>query len=271
MYANAISTVSETYAQEIQTPEYGEGMQEMLRHRNDALFGIVNGVDYEEWSPENDPLIPYHFTPDDLEGKTKSKKHLLERLELPYDPDVPVFGIVSRLVHQKGFDLFYDIIDPFLRHVDLRLCVLGNGADEYEQFFQSLSTRYPEKVCFYRGYSNELAHLIEAGADIFLMPSRYEPCGLNQIYSLKYGTVPIVRRTGGLADTVQHFNPETGEGNGFVFEHYNAQGLAWAIEQALSVWGDRNQWSNIMANGMAADWSWEHQIGKYLELYEWVV
>ena len=271
MYANAISTVSETYAREIQTPEYGEGMQDMLRHRSDALFGIVNGVDYDEWNPEDDPLIPFHYNPEDLEGKGENKKNLLERLELPYNPDVPVFGIVSRLVYQKGFDLFYNIMEPFLRHVDFRLCVLGSGAEEYEQFFQTLNDRYPEKVCFYGGYSNELAHLIEAGSDIFLMPSRYEPCGLNQIYSLKYGTIPIVRQTGGLADTVQHFNPATGEGNGFVFEHFTSQGLAWAIEQALQAWEDRDQWDQLIQNAMSANWSWERQVEKYLELYEWVL
>ena len=271
MYADAISTVSETYAREIRTPEYGEGLDGMLRRREDALFGIVNGVDYHEWNPEDDPLIPYHYGPDNPAGKEKNKKHLLERLELPYAPDVPVFGIVSRLVSQKGFDLFYTIMDPFLRYVDLRLCILGNGAEEYERFFQSLNDRYPEKVSFYRGYSNELAHLIEAGSDIFLMPSRYEPCGLNQIYSLKYGTIPIVRKTGGLADTVEHFDPQTGRGNGFLFDHYTSQGLAWGIEQALNVWGDKEQWNVLMRNAMAADWSWEKQAEKYIRLYEWVL
>ena len=270
MYANAISTVSETYAMEIQTPEYGEGLNEMLSQRSDALFGIVNGVDYEEWSPEDDSLIPYHYSIDDMEGKVENKKNLLERLELSYDPDIPVFGIVSRLVSQKGFELFYDIMDPFLRHVDFRLCVLGSGEERFEEFFQSLNDRYPQKVCFYKGYSNELAHMIEAGSDIFLMPSRYEPCGLNQIYSLKYGTIPIVRKTGGLADTVQHFNRETGEGNGFVFEHFNPQGLAWGIEQALEVWGDKDAWNVLVENAMSANWSWERQIDHYVELYEWV-
>ncbi len=268
MYANTISTVSQTYAQEIQTPEYGEGLHDMLRHRSDALVGIVNGVDYEEWSPETDPLIPFHYTIDDLSGKEKNKKHLLERLELPYDPDVPVFGVVSRLVSQKGFDLFYEVMEPFVRHYNIRLCVLGSGAAEYEQFFQALQERYPHRVCFYRGYSNELAHLIEAGADLFLMPSRYEPCGLNQIYSLKYGTIPIVRKTGGLADTVQHFNPETGEGNGFVFDHYSAHGFAWGIEQALRAWQDYTSREQLIHNAMSANWSWEKEIDKYIEVYQ---
>lgn len=271
MYANIISTVSQTYAQEIQTPEYGEGLQDMLRYRSDALAGIVNGVDYEEWNPETDPLIPFHYTAEDFSNKRKNTQALLKRLDLPYDPNVPVFGIVSRLVSQKGFDLFYEVMEPFVRHYDIRLCVLGSGAHEYEQFFQALQDRYPHKVCFYRGYSNELAHLIEAGSDIFLMPSRYEPCGLNQIYSLKYGTIPIVRKTGGLADTVQHYNPQTGKGNGFVFEHYSAQGFAWGIEQALRIWQDQETWKQLMRNAMYANWSWEKEVDKYVELYEWAM
>lgn len=271
MYANAVSTVSRTYAQEIQTAEYGEGLQDMLRHRSDALVGIVNGVDYEAWNPESDPLIPYHYSIDDLSGKERNKRYLMERLELPYDPSVPVFGIVSRLVAQKGFDLFYEIMEPIVRHYDLRLCILGSGAAEYERFFQALQNRYRHRVCFYRGYSDELAHLVEAGSDIFLMPSRYEPCGLNQIYSLKYGTIPIVRKTGGLADTVEPYNPATGAGNGFVFEHFTPQGLAWGIEQALQVWKDRAAWEGLMLNAMTANWSWEREVDKYVELYEWVL
>ena len=267
MYADAISTVSRTYAREIQTPEYGNGLDAMLRSRSDVLVGIVNGVDYGDWSPENDRLIPHTYTIDDLEGKEKMKRVLLERLELPYDPDVPVFGIVSRLVEQKGFDLFFDVMDPFLHHVDMRLCVLGSGEAKYEDYFHELQNRYPHRVCFYRGYSNELAHVIEAGSDIFLMPSRYEPCGLNQIYSLRYGTIPIVRRTGGLADTVVQADPERGEGNGILFENFNPQGLAWGIERALELWANRPAWRRLMHNAMEANWSWERQVDRYIELY----
>ena len=271
MYADAITTVSRTYAEEIRTPEFGEGLDSLLRSRAGALFGIVNGVDYSEWSPEEDRLIPYSYTSDDLEGKWKNREELLERMELLPAEGVPVFGIVSRLVSQKGFSLFSDVIDLFLHHVDFRLCVLGSGEKEFEEYFAGLQDRHPGRVCFYRGYSNELAHLIEAGSDIFLMPSRYEPCGLNQIYSLKYGTLPIVRRTGGLADTVVHADPMTREGNGFLFDDYNPQGLAWGIESALNAWGDQEFWGDLMQNAMAADWSWERQIDRYLELYREVI
>ena len=267
MYADAISTVSRTYAREIQTPEYGNGLDGMLRTRSDALVGIVNGVDYGDWSPENDRLIAHNYSIDDFEGKRRMKQVLLERLELPYDPDVPVFGIVSRLVEQKGFDLFFDIMDPFLHHVDMRLCVLGSGAKVYEEYFAELQSRYPHRVCFYRGYSNELAHMIEAGSDIFLMPSHYEPCGLNQIYSLRYGTIPVVRRTGGLADTVVQADPQRGEGNGVLFENFNPQGLAWGIDRVLELWRDQAFWRRLMRNAMEANWSWEKQIDHYIELY----
>lgn len=270
MYADAITTVSRTYAEEIRTPEFGNGLDSLLRSRGDALVGIVNGVDYEEWSPENDRLIPHTYSIEDLAGKEKMKQALLERLELPYDPEAPVFGVVSRLVEQKGFDLVAEVMDPFLRHVDMRLCVLGSGAAVYEEYFAGLQERYPHRVCFYRGYSNELAHLIEAGSDIFLMPSQYEPCGLNQIYSLRYGTLPIVRRTGGLADTVVQAE-ESGEGNGILFEDFNPQGLAWGIERALNLWSDRKLWRRLMRNGMEANWSWEKQIDRYHELYQAVV
>lgn len=267
MYADLVTTVSRTYAHEITTPEYGEGLDRLLAARGEGLVGIVNGVDYDEWSPEKDRYIAESYTADDPSGKEANRQNLLDRLELPYDPEVPIFGIVSRLVTQKGFDLFEPILDQFLTHVDMRLCVLGSGQKEYEDYFAGLQSRYPDKVCFWKGYSNELAHLIEAGSDIFLMPSRYEPCGLNQIYSLRYGTIPIVRRTGGLADTVTHFDRESKQGNGFVFDDFNAQGLAWAIDQALQVWGS-DDWHHLVANAMSADWSWERQIERYVELYE---
>ena len=268
IYADAITTVSETYAKEIQTPEFGEGLDRLLRDRAGALFGIVNGVDYQEWSPENDPLIPHPYTAEEMEGKEENRKALMERMGLPYDREVPIIGIVSRLVAQKGFDLFPNVIDVFLRHVDFRFCILGSGAEQYEEYFTDLAERYPERVAFHRGYSNELAHLIEAGSDIFLMPSRYEPCGLNQIYSLKYGTLPIVRRTGGLADTVRHADPVTREGNGFVFDDFNPQGLAWGIETAIETFRDREWWEELVQNAMGANWSWERQIDRYLELYQ---
>jgi starch synthase len=268
LYADVLTTVSRTYAREIQTPEYGSGLHALLRSRAGALVGIVNGVDYDEWSPEKDAHIPAHYSLDDLAGKRADKRALLETLGLPYEPNVPTLGVVSRLTAQKGFDLFPDAIAPVVASNDVRLVVLGSGEPRYERFFERLQQSHPEKVTFYRGFSNELAHLIEAGADIFLMPSHYEPCGLNQIYSLRYGTVPVVRRTGGLADTVQHYDEATGTGNGFVFEHYDAGGLRFAIGESLRLYREPEHWRRIVRNGMSADWSWEHQVKEYLALFE---
>jgi starch synthase len=266
-YADVLTTVSRTYAHEIQTPEFGAGLEEYLRRRSDALFGIVNGVDYNEWSPERDTLIPCNFTIDDLSGKEEDKRILMRRLELDFDENAPLLGIVSRLTAQKGFDLFFDIMDAMLARHNFRLAVLGSGEDKYEGFFASLHERYRGRVCFYRGFQNELAHLIEAGSDIFLMPSQFEPCGLNQIYSLAYGTIPVVRKTGGLADTVQGFDPATGEGTGFVFDHFTPEGLAWGMESAITAWHDRRSWRQIIRNAMSRNYSWEVQVREYLRLY----
>ena len=267
LYADLLSTVSRTYAREIQTAEYGMGLEGLLRARHDSLVGIVNGVDYDEWNPRSDPLIPHPFSADDLSGKLKNKEHLLRSLDLPFDEQAPVIGLVSRLTAQKGLDLCFETLPELLAWRNVRLTVLGSGEAKYESFFQQLQQRFPQKVCFYRGFSNELAHLVEAGADLFLMPSRYEPCGLNQMYSLRYGTVPVVRKTGGLADTVQLFDPAKGEGTGFVFEHFTSAGLRWALNLALDVWRDKEAWRRLMLNGMAQDFSWEVQGARYLELY----
>lgn len=267
-YADILTTVSRTYAREIQTAEYGAGLEEYLGRRSDALYGIVNGVDYNEWSPERDTLIPHNYSIDDLSGKEQNKRLLMERLELAYDANAPLLGVVSRLTAQKGFDLFFDIMAPMLRRHNIRLAVLGSGEEKYERFFASLQGMFPGTVCFYQGFQNQLAHLIEAGSDIFLMPSQFEPCGLNQIYSLKYGTPPVVRRTGGLADTVQHYNAATGEGTGFVFEHFTAEGLQWGMEQAIATWHDRAAWRRLMRNAMSQNFSWEVQVREYLRLYE---
>ena len=268
LYADILTTVSRTYAREIQTAEYGSGLHTLLRSRSGALVGIVNGVDYNEWSPEKDELIPHAFSAEDLEGKEKNKQALLSTLGLSYDPRVPVLGIVSRLTSQKGFDLLPDALGPVIAQHNVRVTVLGSGETRYERFFERLQQSGGGKVTFYKGFSNELAHLIEAGADIFLMPSHYEPCGLNQIYSLRYGTVPVVRRTGGLADTVQQYDPNTGRGNGFVFESYEAGELRRTIEAALYFYHQKPHWRRIVSNAMAADWSWEHQVKEYLALFE---
>jgi len=191
----------------------------------------------------------------------------MEALGLPYAKDVPVIGAVSRLTAQKGFELIAGALPDVLEARDSRFTVLGSGEAKYEEFFTALQRRFPGKVAFHRGFSNELAHLIEAGADLFVMPSRYEPCGLNQLYSLRYGTVPVVRHTGGLADTVEPWDPATGTGTGFVFEHFTPQGLAWALGQALDTYADRKAWRKLQMNGMARDFSWHHQAAEYVALY----
>jgi starch synthase len=265
--ADALTTVSPTYAEEIQTEEYGMGLHEHLRARRESLTGILNGVDYGEWSPETDPFIPHRYSKEDPEGKEQNKRALLESLGLPYSPNAPVVGIISRLTLQKGFELLSRPAPAILRSRDLRLIVLGSGEPGYEELFHRLQHDHPAKVRFYNGFNNELAHWIEAGSDTFLMPSRYEPCGLNQMYSLRYGTVPIVRRTGGLADTVRLFDPETGEGTGFVFDQYDADGLSWAWNAALDAHGRPAVWRRLMSNGMSQDYSWEKSGARYDELY----
>ncbi|HSR50817.1 MAG TPA: glycogen synthase [Acidobacteriota bacterium] len=266
LYADVLTTVSPTYAREIQDHQ-GMGLQDLLRSRSQSVVGILNGVDYEEWSPEKDPHIPHPYSRDDLEGKFENREVLLEKLGLQPAEDAPVVGIVSRLASQKGFELLFEAMPWFLTNHDMRLAVLGSGEPRLEGFFQSLQGRYPGKACYFRGYNEDLAHLIEAGSDIFLMPSKYEPCGLNQMYSLRYGTVPVVRNTGGLADTVQQYNPETRLGTGFLFDHYTSEGVGWALGFAMRVFVRRAEWRDLMRNGMSQDFSWERQGNKYIELY----
>ncbi len=267
LYADGVSTVSPTYAREIQTPEHGVGLDPFLRARSSTVVGILNGVDYAEWSPENDPHIPHGYSADDLSGKEKNREALLASLGLPYVPSVCVFGVVSRLAAQKGLDLIPAALSRLLQLGRAQLVVLGNGGAQLEEMFARMQRTYPRQVCFYRGFSNVLAHRIEAGADVFLMPSRYEPCGLNQMYSLRYGTPPVVFRTGGLADTVEPWNATTGEGTGFVFEHHDAIGLRWAAETAAATREDPRQWRRLQANGMARDFSWDRQARIYETLF----
>ena len=266
-HADQLSTVSPTHAAEIQTPELGMGLDALLRARSGRLVGILNGVDYDEWNPTTDPLIPFNYSAEDLAGKEHNKRALLQDLSLPYDPQAPVLGVVSRLVDQKGIDLLVGAMPGLLEQLDLRLVVLGTGEPEFESQFRSLHQRFPRKVSFYRGYSNDLAHRIEAGSDLFLMPSRYEPCGLNQMYSLRYGTVPVVRATGGLADTVQAWCPETGTGTGFLFEEYSDDALTEALHRALNTFRDQPAWHQLVLNGMGQDFSWTKQAQEYEALY----
>jgi len=267
IYADGLSTVSPTYAREIQTEQFGMHLHEVLRRRADSLTGILNGVDTREWNPRTDTLITQKYSAKSLYRKEKNKQALIEELGLPYRKEVPVAGIVSRLTGQKGFELVAGAMPGLLGSRELQLVVLGTGESRYEEFFTSLQRRFPNQVCFFRGYSNELAHRIEAGADLFVMPSLYEPCGLNQMYSLAYGTIPVVRKTGGLADTVEPYDPTQGTGTGFVFEHFTAEGLRWALEQALDTYTDRKAWKNLMQAGMAQDFSWTRQTEVYVELY----
>ena len=266
LHADAITAVSRTYAAEIQIEAQGFGLDWLLRARSPRLFGIVNGVDYGEWSPEADPHIPHAFSADDLTGKREMKRALLREAGLE-DTDAPVIGIVSRLTAQKGFDLCFEALPAILARRDVRLVALGSGEPRFEDFFQWLQWRYTGRAWFYRGYNNPLAHWIEAGADLFLMPSRYEPCGLNQMYSLRYGTPPLVRRTGGLADTVEPWYPSTRQGTGFLFDQLSSQALLGTLDFALDCYQDREGWRQLMLNGMAKDYSWEVQAQEYVDLY----
>jgi starch synthase len=267
VFSDAISTVSLRYAAEIQTPEFGERFDGLLRSRRDHLFGILNGVDYDEWNPENDKHIFETFSEKDLTGKVECKRDLLRAFGLPEELDQPLIGCISRLSDQKGFDLILAIADQVLDR-EVNFVLLGSGEETYERAFQNLRDAMRSQVGVYLGFSNELAHKIEAGADMFLMPSRFEPCGLNQMYSLKYGTVPIVRAAGGLDDTIENFDRATQRGNGFKFHEYKPERLLEKIDEALSVYAERNVWRKLMLNGMQADYSWDTSARRYLDLYK---
>jgi starch synthase len=267
LYANAITTVSPTYAREIMTPEHGVGLDGFLRGRADVVRGILNGIDEDDWSPERDKHIPAHFSADDISGKAKNKAALQQQMRLPERPDVPVIGIVSRLTWQKGFDLCFEALPALLTQRDVQLVVLGSGESKYEDFFHELARRAPHRVSFMNGFSEPMAHLIEAGSDLFLMPSRYEPCGLNQMYSCAYGTPPIVHHTGGLADTITQWHPMTGEGNGFVFEYFDVRGLKWALGTAVEAYGDKSAWRRLIDNCMREELGWSRRVREYEQLY----
>jgi len=268
IYADAVTTVSPTYAREIRTPAAGFGLDAELRARGDSLVGILNGVDYEQWNPATDPYLPHHYDHDDLTGKAMNKLALTDLLRLGGTAGSPLLGMVSRLTSQKGIDLVMQTLPTLLAERDVRFVVLGSGEPRYERFFEGLQRRFPGRAVYHGGYSEELAHFIEAAADIFLMPSYYEPCGLNQMYSLRYGTVPVVRRTGGLADSVQHYDPDTGEGTGIVFNDFDAGGLAWALDTALEWYEWPDLWRQIIGNGMRQDFSWGRAVAEYVRLYE---
>jgi starch synthase len=268
VFADYLTTVSRRYAKEIQTQEYGCGLEGVIQSRADRLVGILNGVDYALWNPETDKLIAHNYSAQNLEGKQACKKSLLDSFRLPPDNlGRPVAGIVSRFADQKGFDLVFEVADELMRE-DLALVVLGTGQAAYQELFTTLAAKYPDRVAVRIGYDDKLAHQVEAGSDLFLMPSRYEPCGLNQIYSLRYGTVPVVRATGGLDDTIQSFDAETRKGTGFKFESYTGQALLDCVRTALRVFSNREAWQTLQKNGMARDFSWKASAPAYVTLYE---
>jgi starch synthase len=268
VYSDYLTTVSRRYAQEIQTPEYGYGLDGVMRARADRLVGILNGVDYTAWNPEKDKLIAAKYSAKDLSGKQVCKQELLDVFGLSHDLlERPVIGIVSRFADQKGFDLIAEKAHELMRE-DLVLVVLGTGERKYEDLFRALAAAYPGRVGVKIAYDNTLAHKVEAGADMFLMPSRYEPSGLNQMYSLKYGTVPIVRATGGLDDSIEPFDLEHGTGTGFKFKEYTGEALLFAVRQALHHYMDERIWKRIQLNGMAKDFSWKTPAAEYAKLYE---
>ncbi len=267
LHADRLNTVSPTYALEIQTEAQGYGLDPFLRRRARDLTGILNGVDYDEWDPSTDRFIPFRYSARSLHRKKKNKEALLGRLGLRYSETVPLVGMVSRLSYQKGIELLFDSLPAVLGRTAMQLVVLGTGEAKYERFFADLEKRFPDAVRFAGAFHEELAHWIEAGADLFLMPSRYEPCGLNQMYSLRYGTVPIVRKTGGLADSVRPFDPASGEGTGIVFDHFNAAAAVWALETAIRLFHDREIFRGLVLNGMSEDFSWNRQAERYLAIY----
>jgi starch synthase len=268
VYSDYLTTVSPTYAKEIQTREFGYGLDGVVRNRGDRVVGILNGVDYTAWNPAKDSFIAAKYSAKDLSGKQACKQDLLQTFGLANDnPHRAVLGIVSRFADQKGFDLIADRAHEMLRE-DVMLVVLGTGDRRYEDLFRALANAYPGRVGVKFAYDNAIAHKIEAGADIFLMPSRYEPCGLNQIYSLKYGTVPVVRATGGLDDTVENFDVEHGTGTGFKFSEYTGAAFLYAVKQALQHYADERIWKRIQLNGMVKDFSWKTPAAEYAKIYE---
>jgi len=268
VFSDFITTVSKKYSQEIQTTEYGFGLEGVLRNRAATVTGILNGVDYEEWSPQTDKFIAAKYSPQDLSGKAKCKEDLLHAFGVTKaDAKLPVIGIVSRFAAQKGFDLIAQVMDRLARE-EMIMVVLGTGDKLYEEMFVRLNKQFPNKIAIKVAYDNAIAHKIEAGADMFLMPSRYEPCGLNQIYSLKYGTVPVVRATGGLDDTIEPWDARTGKGTGFKFSDYTGEALLACVKQALTAYRDQTNWQTLMRNGMARDFSWGASAREYGKIYD---
>lgn len=266
VYADFLSTVSPKYSQEIQTPEFGFGLDGFLRLRASDLYGVLNGVDYHEWNPRTDPYLAGPFSAEDLTGKAACKRDVQEVMALPVRAEIPLLGLISRLAYQKGIDLVTGIAEDLLS-LDLQMILLGMGDAGLEQRLQDLQQKYPDKLAVRIGFDVALSHKITAGADIFLMPSRYEPSGLSQLYSLAYGTIPIVRATGGLEETVIPFDPGAGTGNGFTFLRADPEDLLRTVHQAIDLYRQKIVWNRIVQNAMAADFSWERSAREYVRLY----
>jgi starch synthase len=270
LFSNVVTTVSPRYASEIQTPEFGFGFEGVVVNRRRDLVGILNGIDYDQWDPARDPNLPAPFSASNLEGKEAAKRAVLAAYGLPVS-DVtlarPLVAMISRMVDQKGFDLLAALAGE-LPGLHASIVLLGTGERRYEELWTGLAARNPERIGARIGFDEGLAHLIEGGADVFLMPSRFEPCGLNQMYSLRYGTLPLVRATGGLFDTVSNLDPRTGEGTGFVFDHYTPQALLSTLRWALDVFADRELWRRAQLRGMREDHSWEASAKEYVKVYE---
>jgi starch synthase len=270
-FADVVTTVSEKYAEELQTPEFSFGMDTILKYRKEDFYGILNGIDETIWNPEVDNTIPYKYSSKNIAPKEKNKKELLKKFKLPFNKNIPVIGIVSRLASQKGIDLILSSMG-YLLTLNLQWVILGSGDYHSEQQLKQIASSHPDKFGVYIGYSEEMSHLIEAGADMFLMPSQFEPCGLTQMYSLKYGTVPIVRNTGGLADTVFDWEEQLGkggkDGNGFSFNDYNGYALTNAVERAVSAFSNKKVWRKIQKNGMKKSFAWNVSAKKYIEVYK---
>jgi starch synthase len=265
--ADALTTVSPTHAREIQTSTYGAGLEALLRARSSDLTGILNGVDYSIWDPRVDPYISAHYERSKPAGKERVKQAVCTELGLTYERREPLLGVVTRLVPQKGIDLLAGVLPALLERSRASFAILGSGDPELERTLASLADLAPTRVSFTSGYVEALAHRILAGSDIVLVPSRYEPCGLTQMYALRFGSIPVVRATGGLADTVQHFDPASGRGNGSVFKDADPQGLAWGIGEACRWYADGPTWVRLVANAMSADFSWDNQVGQYAAAY----
>ncbi len=268
VYSDVLTTVSERYAHEIQTQEFGCGLEGVLKKRKSDLYGIVNGIDLEEWNPETDAALPQTYSMATLEKKQAGKEVLQKENHLDVDPDSPLFGLISRLADQKGLDILAPILDDFAKKLRAQLVLLGTGEERYHTLLREKTKTYPKKFGINIMFDGKMAKRIYAGSDLFLMPSYYEPCGLGQLISMRYGTVPLVRETGGLADTVVDFNPKTLEGNGFVFKEYNSQALFACIQRAIEVFKDKKTWRELVKNDMQCDFSWKASAKKYIDLYK---